>query len=131
MSRSYKCSTCDEIHEGLPFSYSVGPPDLYNQIPDDEREARVDMTSDQCVIDEKHFFVLGRIELPVIDADEMGCCTAQALSPAFTGEKEIIFGTRVSMIAVDIETGASRDVVPVTGRIPTPLDPAPAPGGAG
>ena len=65
----------------------------------------------------------------LLDADQMGCCVAQALSPAFVAENEIIFGTRVSMIAVDIETGATRDVVPLTGRIPNPQDPAPAPDG--
>ncbi len=65
----------------------------------------------------------------LVDADLMGCCVAQALSPAFIGDKEIIFGTRISMIAVDIDTGATRDVVPINGRIPNPQDPTPAPDG--
>ena len=66
----------------------------------------------------------------LIDADLLGCCVAQALSPAFLGDSEIIFGTRSSMIAVDIATGTTRDVVPITGRIPNPQDPAPAPDGS-
>jgi len=28
------------------------------------------LSSDQCVIDDEHFFVLGRLEIPVLDADE-------------------------------------------------------------
>ena len=44
---------------------------MWYEIPDEERKSRVDSTSDQCVIDEKHFFVLGRVEISVLDADEI------------------------------------------------------------
>ena len=71
MTRGYTCHSCQQFHEELPFSYGSPAPDLYYQIPENEREQRVDLTTDQCVIDEKHFFVLGRIEIPVIDADEL------------------------------------------------------------
>lgn len=42
-------------------------PDLWHSIPDQERDDRVDLSSDQCVIDGRHFFILGRILLPVVD----------------------------------------------------------------
>ncbi len=32
-----------------------------------ERNSRGELTSDRCVLDDKHFFILGRILLPVID----------------------------------------------------------------
>lgn len=71
MEYSYKCSTCHEQHEGLPFSYGPPVPAMWYDIPQDQRESRVDLSSDQCVIDEKYFFVLGRIEIPVVDVDEV------------------------------------------------------------
>jgi hypothetical protein len=35
-------------------------------VPESEFEQRVDLTPDQCVVDEKHFFVRGHIELPIV-----------------------------------------------------------------
>lgn len=66
----YKCSICEEIHPGLPFSYGSPWPRPAYDVPEDEREKRVELSSDQCVIDEEHFFILGRVEIPVIDAEE-------------------------------------------------------------
>lgn len=40
-------------------------PDLWYSIPKTERESRGELSSDQCVIDNKHFFVLGCILIPV------------------------------------------------------------------
>lgn len=65
----YKCSTCEEFHEGLPFSYGSPAPALWFEIPEDERDDRVLLSSDQCVIDEEHFFILGQLEIPVLDAE--------------------------------------------------------------
>lgn len=39
-------------------------------IPEDEVETRVDLTDDQCVIDEKSFFIRGHIPIPVLDSGE-------------------------------------------------------------
>lgn len=39
-------------------------------IPESEREKRVELTSDQCVIDEEHFFIRGRLEIPIIGEEE-------------------------------------------------------------
>ena len=68
--QGYQCSTCGEFHSGLPFSYGSYAPALWFEIPEAERAERVLLSSDQCVIDEEHFFVLGRLEIPVLDADE-------------------------------------------------------------
>ncbi len=65
--QGYQCSTCGEIHSGLPFSYGSPAPAPYFDIPENELNERVLISSDQCVIDNEHFFVLGRIEIPVLD----------------------------------------------------------------
>jgi len=43
---------------------------LYYQIPEDERASRSDLTSDACVVDEKHFFIVGNLEIPINGSDE-------------------------------------------------------------
>ena len=68
--QGYQCSTCREFHSGLPFSYSSPAPAPYFAIPEGERDDRVLLSFDQCVIDDEHFFILGRLEIPVLDADE-------------------------------------------------------------
>lgn len=47
--------------------FGAAAPALWLSLPEAERSARGELTSDQCVLDGKHFFVLGRILLPVID----------------------------------------------------------------
>lgn len=42
-------------------------PVLWSSLPEDERDTRAELTSDQCIVDGKHFFILGRILLPVVD----------------------------------------------------------------
>ncbi|HMJ08918.1 MAG TPA: DUF2199 domain-containing protein [Pyrinomonadaceae bacterium] len=70
MTKGYTCSTCGEIHSGLPFSYGSPAPALWLDVPETEREKRILLSSDQCVIDGKYYFVLGRLEIPVIDTEE-------------------------------------------------------------
>lgn len=43
-------------------------PELWFSIPEEEREKRAVLSSDQCIIEDTHYFILGRLELPVIDA---------------------------------------------------------------
>ena len=68
--RGYQCSRCGEFHERLPLSYGSPAPDLCFQIPQRERQKRLQLTSNRCVIDNRHFFILGRIETPVVDVGE-------------------------------------------------------------
>jgi len=63
------------------------------------------------------------------DASTLGCCTPAYLSPVYNGSREILVGTGMSLVGIDTETGAVRDLVPITGRIPNPQDPSPAPDG--
>lgn len=50
--------------------FGPSAPALWFSIPEAEREARALLSSDQCIIDEKHFFILGRIVLPVLDGPQ-------------------------------------------------------------
>lgn len=71
MDTGWKCSLCDKWHAELPFAYGPRYPDIYFTIPEEERDSRVEADKDFCVIDGKHFFVRGRLEIPVIDSDEV------------------------------------------------------------
>jgi hypothetical protein len=62
---TFKCSTCDEIHEGMP-TFGAHAPLSYYEVPEDERQERCDLGSDDCIIDQKYFFVRGCLEIPVI-----------------------------------------------------------------
>lgn len=51
-------------------------PALWLQMSEAEREKRGELSSDQCVVDDQHYFVLGRIILPVVDGLEPFCWLA-------------------------------------------------------
>lgn len=67
---SYICRTCGKEHDGIPMAYGAQAPAAWVAIPESEREKRTELTSDLCVIDGEFFFILGRLEIPIIDADE-------------------------------------------------------------
>lgn len=64
MVLKFKCVTCGELHKGIP-SFGWDYPLRYCEVPEDERERRCSLGSDDCVIDEKWFFVRGCLEVPV------------------------------------------------------------------
>ena len=47
--------------------FGASAPALWFSLPASERSDRAELTSDQCVLDGKHFFILGRILVPVVD----------------------------------------------------------------
>jgi len=63
----YTCATCGGFHAGLPLAYGAAAPLLWESIPENEREERGVLTSDLCAVDKEHFFILGRLEIPIID----------------------------------------------------------------
>ncbi len=65
----YVCGTCGKFHAELPMEFGTDAPLLYETIPADERESRCDITSDLCVVDEKHFFIRGCLVIPVLDGN--------------------------------------------------------------
>ncbi|MBA3711569.1 MAG: DUF2199 domain-containing protein [Pyrinomonadaceae bacterium] len=45
---SYRCSTCGEVHEDLP-DIGMDYPDQYWDVPEEERDGRIELTSDTCI----------------------------------------------------------------------------------
>jgi hypothetical protein len=63
----FACATCGSYHDELPLCLGAAAPQLWYSLPEAERAARAELNSDQCVVDGKHFFILGQIVLPVVD----------------------------------------------------------------
>jgi hypothetical protein len=66
----FACTECGEWHDDLPLQYSFNAPAAIMAIPLDQREQRVVITPDQCVIDNRDFYLRGRILLPIVGHDE-------------------------------------------------------------
>jgi hypothetical protein len=64
---SYRCAVCGGVHDDIP-DLGADRPDMWWGIPEAERDDRIVLTSDTCVIDEKDYFIRGVIEIPVHDA---------------------------------------------------------------
>jgi hypothetical protein len=60
----YTCSCCGEVHAAWP-DWHFAAPAAVGAVPPDEREARVDLTSDGCTIDGREFYAKGLLSLPV------------------------------------------------------------------
>ena len=69
MNFEFTCTTCGEIHKGMP-AFHADRPYSYYEVPEKQRNSRCDCGTDQCVIDDKWFFVRGCLEIPVRGADE-------------------------------------------------------------
>ena len=66
----FKCSACGEWHDELPMSFGADAPYWYDMIAPEERQRRAELSSEQCIIDDEHYFVRGSLEIPVIDGTE-------------------------------------------------------------
>jgi Uncharacterized protein conserved in bacteria (DUF2199) len=54
---SWVCGTCGETHEELPLSFATDYPDNYANLTSDQRDVRTIIGSDQCIIDQKEFYI--------------------------------------------------------------------------
>lgn len=70
MSTGFTCTTCGAIHDSYPLCYGPSAPEIWYTIPEQERESRCELSSDQCIVDGKYFFVLGRLEIPIPETGE-------------------------------------------------------------
>jgi len=70
MIESYKCLTCGKVHAELPMSFAADFPDMYAKMSRDERDTRAVIGSDQCIIDQRWFFIRGCLEIPVVGSGE-------------------------------------------------------------
>jgi hypothetical protein len=54
----YICKTCGKTHDDVP-DIGSDKPFQYWMIPEEERETRVELTSDTCILDDEHYFIRG------------------------------------------------------------------------
>jgi hypothetical protein len=66
---TYRCAVCGELHPGPALGYGFATPLAYDQVPRWLRWYRCHLTTDTCRIDEKHFFVLGNMRIPIRGTD--------------------------------------------------------------
>jgi hypothetical protein len=67
----WRCRSCSELHDELPMHYGASAPALWFGIPEAEREQRSLLSSDLCLIDDQHGFIVGNLEVPVQGSDEL------------------------------------------------------------
>ena len=65
----YTCRCCGQFHDELPMHYGAAAPVTWYGIPAKERDKRCLLSSDQCIIDDQHFYIVGNLELPVIGSE--------------------------------------------------------------
>ncbi len=65
----FKCSQCEEWHEGIPHLNAYVPVE-YLHIPPEERERRAILTEETCVIDGQWYFIRVDLELPIQECEE-------------------------------------------------------------
>lgn len=63
---SWQCGTCKADHTDLPTCFGIEAP-WRALVPEQEFQQRVELTKDQCVVDEREFFVRGHIVIPIHD----------------------------------------------------------------
>jgi hypothetical protein len=71
--QQYICKTCGEVHQGIPTVYGADAPHLWYSLSEEERDSRALLSSDQCIIDDEYFFILGRLEIPILHSEEVFC----------------------------------------------------------
>jgi hypothetical protein len=64
MTFRFRCSSCEEVHEGVP-TFGSDMPAIAEWISPSERSDRVQLGSDDCVVDGKRFLVRGCLEISV------------------------------------------------------------------
>jgi hypothetical protein len=70
LAYSWTCSCCGKQHNELPLHWGTPAPDYYEAIQEHERRARAELSDDFCTLDGEHFFIRGRLEIPVVGQDE-------------------------------------------------------------
>jgi hypothetical protein len=66
-----RCRTCGAVIADAPLCYGAEAPWRTLGVPDSEFDRRVDLTPDQCVVDEKVFMIRGHILLPIVGSSEI------------------------------------------------------------
>jgi hypothetical protein len=70
LKTGFDCRVCGQRHATLPLSFSVKAPLAATAVPREQIDSRVVITADQCVIDDMHYYLRGRIVIPIHDCHE-------------------------------------------------------------
>jgi hypothetical protein len=62
----YLCHCCGERHESMPMAYGMDAPDYWHPSFADDQSSQLDQ--ELCIIKAEHFFIRGRLVLPVVGA---------------------------------------------------------------
>jgi hypothetical protein len=65
----YKCSSCNELHDGLP-DVTFARPDAYDRLSEAERMERALLNEDFCIIDGTRYFLRCIAEAPIAGYNE-------------------------------------------------------------
>ena len=64
MGFQFRCAICEQVHHGVP-TFGFDAPAIAQRISEAEREKRVALGTDDCIVDKERFFVRGCLEIPV------------------------------------------------------------------
>ncbi|UXH79253.1 DUF2199 domain-containing protein [Roseateles amylovorans] len=70
---SFSCSTCGQVHRGLPTDFGFRLPDEVHALDYLERYARCRSNADLCTVDESRYFIRGFLPLPLTEQDDDFC----------------------------------------------------------
>ncbi len=76
----FRCDCCGKVHRGSP-SFSLHRPEHVFEVPEDERDLRVEADDDLCIIrptkgesdDQTSYWIRVTLDIPIIGADEPFC----------------------------------------------------------
>jgi hypothetical protein len=70
LNLTWICSCCGKPYDKLSMAYALDEPDLWRSLDEEDRPHRGVIGTDTCVIDDKHYFIRGRIVIPVTNCEE-------------------------------------------------------------
>jgi hypothetical protein len=66
----YRCHVCSVWHDERPTCFGAELPAAIAGLSDIELRTRVERGSEQCILDGKHFFILGNLDVPIRGSSE-------------------------------------------------------------
>lgn len=66
----FDCDVCGQYHAELPRSMAFSLPDFVNKLLPWDRESRVKMSEDWCIVDDKFYYLRGCLEVPIQGSDK-------------------------------------------------------------
>jgi hypothetical protein len=66
----YVCTSCGEYHSERPTCWKFDAPAVIAELPEKEFQLRVELGTEQCVLDDQHFFMLANLDVPIRGSEE-------------------------------------------------------------